>query len=220
MAFSDTVPWQSFEQWGPTAFIVGGLAWAALIALAAANMTTEAAVPTWSISVFLIVGLLAAYVGLLGFYPQVSPTAPRLSLAGVVATAVAVVILASAIIYTVATSSFTQGPPFPVFPLLILSTILGFLLLGTASLRTSTPTRRIGILLILPAIAWLSDIIFIVTTSTLEVEAVAGIPLIVIPLIGMVIASGAMVGTGYLLHARSDSIDDRRGEASLDTAAR
>lgn len=220
MVFNATVTWQSLEKWGPTAFIVGGLAWGVLIALAATNMVTAVTVPSGLIPVFLIGGLLAAYIGLLGFYPQVSDTAPRLSLTGVVATAVAIAILAFAVAYTVATSSFTQGPPFPVFPLLVLSTFIGFLLLGTASLRTSTPTRRIGILLIVPAVAWLGDILFVVITSALEVDAVVGIPLVVIPMLGIVVASVAMLGAGYLLRAHPDSTGRRRGEPSIDTAAR
>lgn len=218
MSFVDSVPGEWLEQWNSMAFVGSGVAWLLLILLAVVNMSTGVSVPTWLIPAFLVVGLLAAYVGLLGFYPTVKDTAPRLSLAGLGATAVAATLVVVALLYTITTSSFTDGPPSPGFPLIILSTILGFLLLGTASVRTDAPSRTVGYLLIVPAVAWLGDIVYVVVISAVGVEAIAGIPLVVIPMAGVVIASVAMVATGYLLHTYS-ARPDRTEPASDATAS-
>lgn len=184
------------------AFDVGGVAWLVLMAIVAAGMVSDVSTPVWLFPLFLVVGLFASYGGLLGIYPQVKDATPRLSLAGVGAVLVAATLVAFAVAYTVATGTVDEGPPFPVFPLILLATILSFLLLGLASFRTEVPSRTVGLLIIVPAVAWFGDIVFIVASSAFGVREVAGVPLEVIPMVGVVVASVAMMATGYLLRTR------------------
>lgn len=210
MTIDDLLPRESLEWWSPTAFVVGGVAWVLLMGIIGGNMATGGSTPTWLVPVFLVPGLLAAYVGLLGISGQVGKRSPKLTRAGVAVTLIAAALVVFAVIYTVATSTVDQGPPFPVFPLIILSTVVGFLLVGLASIRTQTPSRTIGVLIALTGAAWFGDIVFIIVTSAIGTTEFAGIPLVVGPMVGVVLAGLAMIATGYLLHGefhRSGRVD-------------
>lgn len=215
MALGDMLPAESLERWSPRAFVVGGAAWLVLMGIIGGNMVTGGSTPTWLLPVFLVPGLLAAYLGLLGISGHVAERSPKLTRAGVAVTLIAAALVVFAVIYTVATSTVDQGPPFPVFPLIILSTVVGFLLVGLSSIRTETPSRTIGLLIAGAGAAWFGDIVFIIVTSAIGTSEIAGIPLVVGPMLGVVLAGLAMIATGYLLHGQFHR--SGRVEATTDT---
>lgn len=217
MASSTLVPDAALEKWSPLAFAGGGVAWLLLMGIIAGNMASGGSTPTWIVPLFLVPGLLLGYVGLLGIYVRVADRSPRLARAGVAVVAIATALVTFAVVYTVATSTVDEGPPSPVFPLIILTTVLSFVILGIASARTETPSRTLGLLVMVPGVAWFGDVVYIGISSALGIREVAGISLVVVPMMGVVIASLAMVAIGYLLQTRFPATD--RSEAAPDTAS-
>lgn len=217
MSETITVPWKSVEKWDSVAFGVAGMSWLVLMAIVALPMASGASTPAWLIPLFLVTGLLASYLGLLGIYPHIKEVAPRMSLAGVGAVVIAAALVVFAVSYTVVTGTVDEGPPFPVFPLMLVSTILGFLLIGTASVRTDNPTRWTGILVLVPAVAWFGDIVFIIASRALGVREIAGVSLQVLPMVGVVLASLALVALGYHLQTQSQSRMTDQPESAPDS---
>jgi hypothetical protein len=110
--------------------------------------------------VFIVPAMVAAYIGLLGLYPQLSDHAPRLAGAGAVFISIAGV----AIIGFgggVGSAILAAGQPDPpaitqlLWPVTLVTTIVGFLLFGVASLRTRVPSRMAGFLLLVPPITYI-----------------------------------------------------------------
>jgi hypothetical protein len=216
MSETITVPWGTLERWSPVAFGVGGVSWLILMTIVAVGRFVEVSAPVWVFPLFLVIGMLAAYIALFGIYPHIKAAAPRLSLAGAGVVVIAAALVVFAVLYTVGTGTVDEGPPFPVFPLIILSTVVGFLLIGTASVRTRSPSRIISILILTPGLAWFGDILFLIGTRSIGVEEIAGIPLESIAMLGVVIAGLAMIAAGYQLHSYSASADST--EPASDTA--
>lgn len=215
MSETITVLWKTIERLSPVAFGVGGLAWLILMTIVAVGRFGDVSAPVWIFPLFLVVGMFAAYIALLGNYPHIKGPAPRLSLAGAGVVVIAAALVVFAVVYTVGTGTVDEGPPFPVFPLIILSTVLGFLLIGTASVRTQCPSRTIGILTLIPGLAWFGDILFLIGTRAIGVQEIAGVSLESIAMLGVVIAGLAMIAAGYRLHSYSASADST--ETAADT---
>lgn len=160
----------SVEPWSSTLFLAAGV----LFLVAAANN----AVPLFNdgydaaaISVpLLLLGLVAAFVGAGGLYPQLRERAPRLaglSLAVVVLALVGVSIL---FIWGLANISGMASEPAPPVALGTLALmILGFALVGVTVLRTVAYPRRVGLLLITEAVALI--LVFVVPTLLYQGDA-------------------------------------------------
>lgn len=147
-----TVPWSSLERWRSTAFLVAGGLVFGFVVSNAVEAFTAAQPPTWVNTLFVSPALVAAAVGLLGFYPLLADRVPRLALASAVVVTVAG--MAATVLFVVtAVNGLVAGLQLPfllVYLLTLLTTILGFVLFGAASLWTSTPSRRIGLLVLGP----------------------------------------------------------------------
>lgn len=147
-----TVPWNSLERWRSTAFLVAGSLVLGFVASNAVEAFTAVQPPTWVNTLFVSPALVVAAVGLLGFYPLLADRVPRLALASTVVVTVAGT--AATVLFVVTTANALvaglQLPFLPVYLLTLLTTILGFVLVGGASLWTGTPSRRIGLLLLGP----------------------------------------------------------------------
>jgi hypothetical protein len=149
---NSTVPWSALERWRSTTFLAaGGLVFGFVVSNAIETFTA-AQPPAWVNTLFVSPALVAAAVGLLGFYPLLADRVPRLALASAVVVTVAG-IAATVLFVVTAANGLVAGlqlPFLPVYLLTLLTTILGFALVGAASLWTSTPSRRIGLLVLGP----------------------------------------------------------------------
>lgn len=147
-----TVPWQSLEQWRSTAFLVAGGLILGFVASNGVEAFTATQPPTWVNTLFVSPALVAAAVGLLGFYPLLTDRLPRLSLAGAAVVTVAGIAALALFIVTVMNGLLAglQLPFLPVYFLTLVTTILGFVLFGVATLWTNDPSRTVGLFLLGP----------------------------------------------------------------------
>lgn len=164
MSFLGTGRWQSLGKWSPTAFIVGGLG---LLGLAVVGALDAAGIVPSPASVHATLGLggvLFVFIALLGFYPFVAEPAPRLSLGGVVTSAIGAVAITAGVVGTIVVGLTTQqpfgeGPSWgpPLLALAFIFALLSFLFYGIASSRTNDPSRAVGLLLLVPVVAFLGQ---------------------------------------------------------------
>lgn len=142
-----TVPWDSLERSRSMAFLAAGGLALGFVVSNAVEAFTAAQPPTWVNALFVSPALVAAAVGLLGGYPLLADRVPRLALAGAIVVTVAGT--AATVLFAVTTANAlfagVQVPFLPVYLLTLLTTILGFVLFGAASLWTSTPSSSIGV---------------------------------------------------------------------------
>ena len=110
MRNTDSRAWSALESWSSTAFLIAGgllLLFVVLSGLSAfTNVLGEGAVVGAAVVGSGLFGLILAVVGLLGLYPQLSESAPRLSRGGLGALAVAL----TGILVVIGTIA-TVGPP-------------------------------------------------------------------------------------------------------------
>lgn len=147
-----TVPWNTLERRRSTAFIVAGVLILGFVTSNGVEAFTTTQPPTWVNTLFVSPALVAAAIGLLGFYPALTDHVPRLA---VVSAAVVTVagIAAVALFGVTAGNGLVAGlelPFLPVYLLTLLTTILGFVLVGVASLWTRVPSRTVGLFVLGP----------------------------------------------------------------------
>jgi hypothetical protein len=138
--------WEVLEQRSAVAFLVAGVFWLSdtvLLGLEMIDIYTSGLLN----GVFLIIALLTSMVGLLGFYPNLADKRPRLALTCAIIVAIAVGGLVIALIWQLGAMALTGVSTPPGF--VIVSPLLGFVLVGGASLRDAVPSRIIGVLLLL-----------------------------------------------------------------------
>lgn len=147
--------WRSLEQRRATAFLIGG----GILAIDAGIVAAEIAVGVdgWMTlgQVFVGAGWTAAFLGLLGLYPELADRSRWLARAGAVFAVIGAIVFA---VMGVASLAYYAGIPdgeiealVPLFLLgVILGSILGFVSMGVATLRTDVYSRTLGILLFIP----------------------------------------------------------------------
>lgn len=205
MSISDTVPWSSLERWSPVAFSIGGSAILIDVILQSLSTVTSVSVPGWVNILFGLGGIWALLIGLIGFYTLVADSAPRLSLGGVVTGAIGWVALTVglgwAIILDLTTqTTVAEGPPLgtQIFISALILALLSFLCYGIASSRTYSPSRTVGLLLLLPFVAFLVLILFFFGSNLYGIEAPEGVPLALFGIAALgLIAVGYALRTGY-----------------------
>lgn len=207
--------WSSLERWSPIGFITSGLGFLIALALLVVDATTTVTVSESLVSVFVLPSFLAlSFLGLPGFYPYVADASPRLALGGVVAAAVAassvtVVTVGKIALHLLGIVGFTEeGPLLAGFFLWLVAFFLSVLFYGVASVRTSEPSRVVGLLLLViiiePAVTLLNDLV--------------GIDVgIAVAFLTLGIAGAAFLAIGYLL--RSESAPSDHGNSAPGTAA-
>lgn len=140
---------------GATFLVAGGLLLGST-ALKGMGWFTAASPPAGLVMVFAVPGLLVTFAGLLGLYPRLADRSPRLSHAGLAATAVGGTGLLVTIAWgmgggalrAVLGEAVPATPPEAVFVVLVATIALAAGLFGVAGLRTRVPSRRVGLLLL------------------------------------------------------------------------
>lgn len=161
MRHESMMPWGVLGRWrGRALALAGGLFLASPVAKAMIRLTPGSP-SEWLVAVLVFTGLLAALVGLLGFYPRLTERVPRHAVAGLVSTVFAAVVTVCVSIWVLAAtvlpalSSVTLStPPRAVFLVFVAALGVAFAVVGAASLRVSTIPRRVGFLLLLLAVPW------------------------------------------------------------------
>lgn len=205
-----TAQWGALEEWSSTAFLVGGILWlidTGLLGLELFIGVSILGTPGMVNPLLYLSGLVAAIVGLLGFYPALASWMPRLARvsAGLVSIAgIAILVL----LMWFVTSDFLNQPDPPVVLLLLslLVVVLGFILFGFASIRTNVPSRTVGLLVLaIPAILF----VLIVGTAVSGGDA----PDWASPAIGGVM-SVLLLAIGYQLRSESATPDREKAESA------
>lgn len=166
MQTTSKVPWTVLESRSPAAFLVAGTLLFGFVILTVITAFTEMLVGVNRAVVGGVLvgsgmfGLVIAVVGLLGLYPRLRTPAPRMARVGLGALVAAL----TGILVVVGTLAVVGPPEYPgdvpafVPPIFIFSGLLimlGYALFAAASIRTRTPSRRIGLLLAIPGVVLL-----------------------------------------------------------------
>lgn len=188
----------TLERWSPRLFLAGG----ALFLLGAVNdgliYFAGASNPEALSVVFLVSGLTAAMVGLVGLYPDLSDRTPNLATSGlgsVGLTVAGMVVLATMALLSLALPALNLFGT-AVVPLVALPTglllVAAFLLFGVAVLRTTAFPRAVGGLLLAEVVL----MAFVIAGPTEALDRgvfLVGAKLLHVTILGSI---------GYLLRAR------------------
>jgi hypothetical protein len=195
---------EQFEQWGPMAFIVGGIG---LLGTSVVGSLDVAGIvqstPRLAMGPLLF-GLWFVFVGLIGLYPRVAEGSPRLSLGGLGTSTVAWVVWSLTMLAAIGvdiTSERTIADPGswgpPLLTVAFVLALLSFLVYGLASTWSESPSRTLGILLLVPVVAFLGQAMLLVSKIlTGDVVAVlqlalGGITAIVLIVVGYLLQNDA-----------------------------
>lgn len=144
--------WEHLERWSPTLFLAAGGILTVYAALNGVGAFTDMTLQQNGFQF----GYVLGFLGLLGLYPTLADRSPWLARGGAVAAALGVVAFS---VFTLNRLAGLLGivsgePPASSLFALFAATgfILGFLLLGIASLRTDVHSRTVGLVLLVPAI--------------------------------------------------------------------
>jgi hypothetical protein len=206
---------ETFERWGPMAFVIGGIG---LLGTTLVGSLVVAGVVASSPRLAmgpLLFGLWFVFVGLLGFYPNVAEPSPRLSRSGLLTSGIAWIVwtvtLLAAIVVDL-TSGRTIADPGswgpPLLTVGFLLALLSFLVLGIASVRSETPSRTVGLLLLVPAVAFLGQAVLLIS-KIVSGEVLSVLQLAIGGIIGIVlIAVGRRLRTAAEPSSRTESETD------------
>lgn len=127
------------ERWSPMLFLVGGVVLVAFAASLAAIGLMDMSVPR---NIFAGVGFTFSFLGLLGLYPRLKDGSPLLARAGAVFAVLGAVGFALTFVLGIADFVEVTLPAWveAVQLLNIIGIVLGFFLIGTASVRTDAHT--------------------------------------------------------------------------------
>lgn len=166
MGITSKVSWNLLESRSALAFRIGGIVLLGYAALKSTLLLTGIAVPDVVQTTIGHFGLLIPAVALLGLYPRLRDATPRLSFAGVASSAVSgalnIILLLVLMQITLTMDGYPAIPEETplwgsiVLFLGLLTIMLGFFLVGVASLRTDVGSRSISYLLLVPAVMWVA----------------------------------------------------------------
>lgn len=206
----------AFERWGPAAFIVGGVGILGTSVVGSLDVGGVMQAPPRLAMGPLLFGLWFVFVGLLGFHRRVADASPRLARAGWWTAGVGWGIWSATLLAVLAvdlTTERTLGNPGSWAPPLLTAAfvlaLLGFLFYGAASVRTERPSRAVGVLLLLPVVAFLGQAVLL-ASKILTGEVVATLQLA----LGGLIAA-AVIAVGYRLRGSHGEVTT--GTAGADT---
>jgi hypothetical protein len=143
----------SLERWSPTLFLTAGVLVVGHAMLLGVQAFTEMTTPP---DLFAPLGHLVALMGLFGLYPALvdrSPTLTRAAAAVAAVPAVGWLVVSAAQVSELAgvLSPPTGVLPGVVFPVVIVSTVLTYVLFGVTSFRTGVRSRTVARRLLIPA---------------------------------------------------------------------
>ena len=206
---------EPLERWSATAFLIAGAFFIGFVVRNGIIAFGDGFSETMTVAlyvVFIVPAEVAAYIGLLGLYPRLSDHAARLTGAG----AVFITIAGVAIIGFgggVGSALLAAGAPEPpaiaqlLLPVTLLTTIVGFVLFGVASLRTRIPSRMAGFLLLVPPTTYILMMAGMIVGYTPGWSTVAL----------STVQAGAHLAIGVVL--RNDGVPADRVEPAPDSAA-
>lgn len=146
-----TSHWKSLEQASWAAFLLAGVLWLCnTVFLGFTLVVGFPILPPGLVHPLLTVsGLLAAMVGLLGFYPGVAGQTPRLARVSAGLIAVAGVGMSIELVWFVTAELLNQPDPFVGIGILsFYAAVLFFILFGIVSARTGVPPRTVSLLVL------------------------------------------------------------------------
>ncbi|MFB6218070.1 MAG: hypothetical protein ABEH77_02655 [Halobacteriaceae archaeon] len=202
MSAADRFPRESLEAAGPVSFVLGGLAILVNVFL---EFVSAGAVPGWVNVLLGLGGVWVVSVGLVGVYPPFSESAPRLALGGAVTGALGLVALTAGLGWAVVLALTTkttvaEGPPLAtqIFASALGLALLSSLCYGVASSRTGRPSRTVGLLFLIPFVAFIAVILFALGSNLYGIEPPGAVAfaLVGVPAVGL-IAVGYALRTGY-----------------------
>lgn len=166
--------WNSVDRWGPTLFLISGTLLVGHAVLSGIHAVTTVATPP---DVFVTTGHFVALIGLFGLYPALASRVPTMAR---VAGGVSVVALSSWFVMTVTqflalvgvVASLGAALPEPFFAVVLASTILTYGLFGVAALRVDEGSRKVGLLVLAPAVL---TALLVVDSATTGVTALDGV---------------------------------------------
>lgn len=197
------------------AFLAAGVLLLASPTHVVLELFMDVPLPSWLVALFVLPGLIATLVGLVGLYPRIADCAPRVALAAGVVTIVAGMILVVLLGWILGGSVLMTVPgvgvgmpPGILFLSLAMTLTLAFVLFGSASLRFAVPSRAVGLLLLSFALPW---IVSLAATSVYGSTFPDWLTMAIYGPIPFV-----MLGTGYAL--RIESAPTGQDDDSVDLA--
>lgn len=164
--FAERTVSESIADWNATAFLGAGVLLLTTATLSALTALFELSIPSSWTGVIALTGLILSYLGLLGFYPRVVDTTPRLARTGTAFVVLPVAVLAVLTIWGTLGHTLSVVPlPITVIPAIgvlfvgvFISLALGTSLFGLASLRSDRLPQPVGLLLFVFAATWLGHL--------------------------------------------------------------
>jgi len=208
----------AFERWGPVAFVIGGVGLLGTSVAGSLDVAGVIEAPPRLAMGPLLFGLWFVFVGLLGFHRRVADASPKLARGGWWTVGVAWVIWSATLLAALAVDLTTGrtladpgswGPP--LLTVAFVLALLGFLCYGTASARTERPSRTIGVLLLLPVVAFFGQAALL-ASKILTGEVVATLQLAFGALIAV-----ALIAIGYRLRGSSEAVTTATAGADTTT---
>lgn len=152
MTLGNAAWWGMLEERSPMVFLLAGLLWLADTTLLSIELFTGISIlgtPGPVNPLLYISGLVAAIVGLLGFYPALARRSPRVAgvsaaLLGIAGVAITVIL----VWFVVVTLLNRPDPPGALLFLGIFVAAVGFILIGIASIRSGIPSGTVGLLVL------------------------------------------------------------------------
>ena len=204
--------WQTFERWSATAFFVAGGLQLASPTHVVLELFMDIPLPSWIVALFILPGLMATLVGLLGLYPRLIDRAPRLALAGGVMAGITGTILMmifgwilGGALLSVVSEIAIGTPPGVLFSTFTLTMTLGFVFFGVATLRSPGFARSFGLLLLSFAVPW---VMVLAATAVFGSTFPEWLTLVIYGPIPFI-----MLATGYTL--RVESVSTGRADISV-----
>lgn len=182
---------ESLAKWTPTAFLAAGVLFLLGLGLTVQEMSSIAN----TLSPFVAVAaFIATFIGLFGLYTWLAETDSRLPLAGLLLAALALLSVLVLLVYVVGSNLLLgtplqgEGVPAGINILFLLTPVsagLSFLVYGVASLLTSTPSQVVGVLMMVPVLAWpgyvvVEQVLGVVDLNPIAVFVVVAVTLLVI----------------------------------------
>jgi hypothetical protein len=195
-----------FDRWAPLAFGLGGLGLLGTTVVGSIDVAGVAQAPPRAAMGPLLVGLWFVFVGLIGTYPHLRAAAPRLSRAGVAAAGLAwllwtVTLIAAVTVDLTTTRTFAEpgswGPPLLTVGFVL--ALLSFLAYGVAGTRTGHPSRGLGVLFLVPVVAFLGQTALLLS-KIITGDVIAGLQLALGGVTGVV-----LILVGSRLHPGGDN---------------
>lgn len=208
MTLNHTIPWEWLEKQSAAAFLIAGGLKLLHVAQSLLLELSTFSIPELARDLSLAIALFFAVIGLLGFIPRFRDAMPRLARSASIIAVLALIGLLAVAIGEPLAEYLQGGEPeqpvwfIPLFLLYFVGVPLSFLIFGSASVRSHSPSRIIGWILLLIFISFLFFFHIIPLFST---RLLTQIP-------ASVIALGFLT-VGYLLLADT-ALQSRHVEAS------